>query len=104
MINDKLLEIIRADKQARDGIAEAAHNDEHIGEQLARFRTELEEKYRSDAEKCIRESADRHEKLLADTAKGYAASLKRTEQDIAELAAKKKKEWVRQITEQVTAL
>ena len=102
LINDNLLEIIRADKQARARVAEASQCDERAAAQLEQARIRFENKYREDAERRIAASAAEHERVLASAAQDSAKNLGETEKNIRLLYEKKKDEWVRTIVCRVT--
>ena len=104
LINENLLAIIKADKQARSRMEEAARADDRAEKLLGEARSRFEAKYGADAEKQIAESAAAEEEKLARAADEYAARLDRTEKQIAALYGEKKDEWVSAIVQRVTAL
>ena len=104
MINDNLLEIINADKRARERISDSSKFDARSKQMLEEAKARLEEKYDKDAKQKIQASAKEHEKLLELTAETYEIRLRETEKNIEQLTEKKKNEWVSMIIRSVTEI
>ncbi len=102
MINTKLLEIVEADKKARERVAAMSKSSDLAEEKLEKDREALEEKYKSAAEETIAKSARKHEAALESAAASYKKSLAATKAKIDELSGKSKSEWIRRICEDVT--
>ncbi len=102
MINENLLEIIKADKAARQKVADAAKESGAIDARLADAKAKFEKKYGDSAKKKIASSAAEHEKILANAEADYKKHLENTAASIDELYCRKKDEWASGIVRAVT--
>ena len=102
MINENLLEIIRADKAARAKVSDAAASGRDIEQRLEKARAEFEKKYSALADKQTASSAAAHEKELARAEADYQKHLEKISASIDELAKRQKGHWVDEIVRAVT--
>lgn len=101
LINENLLEIIRADKNARLRAEQAADESGRIGKRLEKARTELEEEYAKRADERIALSLAEKEKAFAEAKESCRVRLETAEKEIARLYDRKKNDWVNTLVEEV---
>ncbi len=104
MINENLLEIINADKAAREKVAAAAKASGELDAKLEEARAKFEKKYGDKAKAKIDSSAAEHEKILKKAEADYKKHLESTAANIDELYRRGKNSWVKDIVQAVTGV
>lgn len=97
MINNELLEILKADRKARNRVSDSAGAAEHMAERLEKDRIRLEEIYSEKSKAAIEESREKHMKTLQKIEQSYREKTKADETALNALYSKKKNEWVDEI-------
>ncbi len=101
LINENLLEIIRADKNARLRAERTADESGRIGERLEKARTELEKEYAKRADDIIAHSFAEKEESFTEAKERCRIRLDEAEKEIARLYERKKNDWVNGLVEEV---
>lgn len=102
LINNELLEILKADKRARERVSDASEINERMQKHLAEDAVRLEKKYSSDSERAIAESKEKHERTLRKIQELYAEKGDTASQTLKTLYDEKKNAWISEIVRAVT--
>ena len=95
MITGELLEIVKADKKARERISGSKELSE-------RMQKKLDEDTAALKEKSVKENQAKQLKILEDTEKQFTARFEQTSAAINSLYEKKKNTWISEIVCKVT--
>lgn len=102
MITGELLEIVKADKKARERISGSKELSERMQKKLDEDTAALNEKYSNESEKSVKENQAKQLKILEDTEKQFTARFEKTSAAINSLYEKKKNTWISEIVSKVT--